>query len=176
MATNTVKTVKLLANYAMRAYEAEIQQNVANTAGYHSIDTGYRLSAGNGLLIHLIFFHVGVAILQDLVVAGDELQVGLFSGTDSTDFNTTNAQKYVSKELVTAEAAPLGRWEMPLTIDLSMLPGGGIIVPPQPLYAGLQTFGAAAAYTIAFEMWYTPVSIPKPETLEMVLPFIPQDV
>jgi len=168
--------VKLLANYAMRAYEAEVSQTVANTAGYHSINTGYRLSSGNGLLIHRVLFFVGVAIFQDLVVAGDELQVGLFSGTDTTDFNSTNAQKHAAKCVVSAEAAPLGRWVSPLELKFEDLPGGGILVPPSPLYAGLQTFGAAAAYTVGFEMWYTPVQIPKPETLEMVLPFIPADV
>jgi len=143
-------TIKLLSNYASRAYEGEISQTVANTAAYHAINTGYKLSDGYALLVHRCNFYAGVAIFQDLIVAGDEFQVGLFTGTDSNDFNTTDNQKY--------------------------FPNNGILVAPQPLYFGFQTFGAGVAYTVAAELWYTPVSIPSGQALEFIMPFIPQDV
>jgi hypothetical protein len=168
--------LKLLSQFAMRAYEDAVAQAVANTAGYHNIETGLRISSGQALLIMQVKFYIGAAIFVDLAAAADELQVGLFSGTDLADFNTGSQQKFGSICVLSCGVTTTTRVTSPLVLDFTTYPSGGILVPPSPLFFGIQTFGAAAPYTMAAEMWYIPVSIPAPQSIEMILPFIPADV
>jgi hypothetical protein len=45
--------------------------------------------------------------------------------------------------------------EIPFTKDFSSLPGGGIIVPPYPLYGAIQSVGAAGSLTGVIKLWFT---------------------
>jgi len=48
------------------------------------------------------------------------------------------------------------------------MPGGGLIVPPNPLYLGIKGTGLAAAQAVSCRFWYTTIELTPDEYWELV--------
>jgi len=58
--------------------------------------------------------------------------------------------------------------EDPFIVDFSTLPGGGLIVPPNPLFLGVQGSGEAAAAQVMTRLYYTNYELSPDEYWELV--------
>lgn len=65
-------------------------------------------------------------------------------------------------------AASGALYNMPFIKDFSSLPGGGLLVAPAPLYAMIQSVGAAAALAVWIKLFYTSISLSADEYWELV--------
>lgn len=59
-------------------------------------------------------------------------------------------------------------FEQPFIKDFSSLPGGGILVPPAPLYAFVHTSGANAAMSLRLRMFYTYMNLDTADYWQLV--------
>jgi len=57
---------------------------------------------------------------------------------------------------------------LPLVKDFSQLPGGGILVPPNPLYLGVVGNGMAAAMQVTAKLYYLNYQLATDEYWELV--------
>ena len=58
--------------------------------------------------------------------------------------------------------------DIPIVVDFSTLPGGGIIVPPNPLYLAAKGLGLGAAQSVSVRFWYTNIALKPEEYWELV--------
>lgn len=65
-------------------------------------------------------------------------------------------------------AASGGFMVQPIVKDLSTLPGGGILVPPNPLYLWAKGSGLAAAETVFARIWYQILEMAPQDYLELL--------
>lgn len=65
-------------------------------------------------------------------------------------------------------AASGGMNTLPIVKDFSSLPGGGLLVPPNPLYGWVKGSGTAAAQTIVARIWYTNLPLAVDQYWELV--------
>jgi hypothetical protein len=58
--------------------------------------------------------------------------------------------------------------ELPYTKDLSTIPGGGLLVPPNPIYIFAEGAALTNAVTLSCRMFYTSVDLKADEFWELV--------
>jgi len=68
------------------------------------------------------------------------------------------------------------RYEVPLVSDFTSLPGGGKLVPANPLWIGGMTEGAAAASVFRAQVEFTFVQLSDQEYLELIQSLFPANV
>lgn len=139
----------------------EIVESAANTLTYKKLETGVALFEKVAWIIHRIeyFMDINAALYN---ATGDVLGVALCAANSITSILDDAAFAnpiLIDIALITRVdlgAAASGFFELkPLVKDFSSLPGGGLIVPPAPLYGAAQGVGLTGATTSLLKIFYT---------------------
>lgn len=164
--------------YANRAF-ISITMSAANTLTFEQIRFGVGLFQGIALVLHRIEWHPGVASLQEVVAAADIMKLAVTNRDDLTSIAAQSqnvlVRKVLSIRLVGAIVSMLSD-EIPYVSDFSDLPGGGLIIPPNPLFLAMDTAGFAAAGTLEVVMYYTFKALSDADYLELIQSLIPANI
>jgi len=123
------------------------------------------------LIIHRLeydFTNLGTA----LGAAADRLYLGIAcaatisSPADPTDPLLLDAMRVTRYDFGTAGSAEM--IAQPFTKDFTNLPGGGLLVAPNPLYGLIQGSGAAAAGTGTIRLYYTYMELSADDYWQLV--------
>lgn len=142
------------ANYAI----VSVSESAANTLTFKKLETGISLTEKVAWVISRIEYTPNDPSSAVFNTSGDLARFGLavsntftvpaLTETTIIDFNTI-------ERLDWGTAASGALYEYPIVKDFSSLPGGGIIVPPTPLYLYAVGSGLASAMTWVARIHYT---------------------
>lgn len=157
---NEVKTDQFANQAVIRCTETG-----ANTLTFQKLETGISLFDKVAWVISRLEYLVSVADFGYFNSTVDSLAFGLSTVNTLTTLDITNSAifdyNFITRlDLGTAASGMM--LTQPFIKDFSQLAGGGIIVPPTPLYLGVVGAGLSAAATIVCKMYYTNLPL-KPE-------------
>lgn len=154
-------TKGILGNYATFMNVA-ITEAVAGTLIQEKIESGMSMYDRVGWVLNRIEWMVPIATLNLLLDQNDAISFGIAtSGTlgslSDTDPNIINRNRIGVSDFGTPANAV--KEEMPIINDFSTMPGGGILVLPNPLYVFLQSVSIASAATVNMRAWFISVNL-----------------
>lgn len=143
---------------------------VAGTAKFEKFAFPFSIMDKVGLLISRIEYLF--TSLTQLNSSGDILSCCLACDDGITDF-----QDFTQPSLI--DSAYIARYDFgtaasgqllasPLVRDFSQLPGGGILVAPNPLYGGVVSGGAGGVMGCWVRLWYTYTTLATDEYWQLV--------
>ena len=150
---------------------ASITMSAANTLTFEEINVGLNIFDKVGLLLQRIIYEPTVGTWSDLEASGDTIQ-GAICNDDGIDDLDVNRQQIFDKVVVrrhdmgTAASGWIHRKE--ITADYSTLSGGGILIPPKPLYLAMGSSGLAAAGAMKVRIYFTMVKLADADYLELL--------
>ena len=152
MAITKSKMADKYANIAATYFAA----TVADTARFVKFDFPFSVLDKVGLLINRIEYIIGA--LNFLDASGEWAIAGLCCAATVADCEDTRDPLIVDQHRITrydhGAAASSHFMTEPFMKDFSGLPGGGILVPPNPFYAFLDSSGAGGLLTVRIRVYY----------------------
>jgi hypothetical protein len=146
-------------------------ESAANTLTFKKLETGVSLFEKVGWLISRIDYFWHLATLDLLVAASDISYVALTATDQMTSLPLTNAAIIDEAAVgfcLRGTAASFEIRELTITHDLSTLPGGGILIPPNPIYGAIMSASLATAATVTMKIFYTNYALDPDEYWELV--------
>lgn len=147
-----------------------VEESAANTQTAAKFNFPFSIQDKVALLISRIeYWWVG---LTNLNGTGDQTCVALATNASLTNITSQNDPMIVDNarvlraDLGTAASGVLET--LPFIKDFANLPGGGILVAPAPLYAIVQSTGAAAVCGCWMKLFYTYKELATEEYWELV--------
>jgi len=147
-----------------------VLESAATTQTSKKFDFPFSIMDKMGLLITRIEYLF--LSLSNLNSSGDTLEVAL-----SVDSRITDFQDYTNPALV--DSAYISRLDLgaaasgvlvvsPIIKDFSDLPGGGLLVAPNPLYGGVKSSGAAGLMGAWVRLFYTYMELAAEDYWQLV--------
>ena len=167
--------IEVISKYAQFCYESDMPQGVADDTVFSQIDLNLSIADGKVVILHKAEFYMSAAALVNLLTAGEWYAFAVTSSEEVADFFLSQRNLYGSYvHFVTTTLAADTEVVMPFVIDWTDLPMGGRVVTPDSLYFGFDTNGSAAAYNCSAHLYYSVATVPAPESISMIAPFIPR--
>lgn len=148
-------------------------QSAADTVTFEQLHTGISIHEKVAWRIIRVEYDITKATLVLMTATADVVMMALTRSnaiTDLTDWADPAILDNCSYvRLDTGTAANAQFLASPEVVrDYSSMPGGGILVPPNPLYGAVDSSGLADAGTVNFKIWYDLVSLSPAEYWELV--------
>jgi hypothetical protein len=149
----------------------QVTESAANTLTYKKLETGISLFEKVAWILSRLEYEFIAVRSAGLAASGDYIEYGL---------STSNNPSTISyDEPAMVDIASMGRVDMgtagsghfffgPHTKDFHGLPGGGLIVPPNPLYAFIKGTSMGAAAVVDVRIFYTVKTLKAEEFWELV--------
>lgn len=150
---------------------AKVVESAANTLTFAKLDTGLSFNEKVAWVISRIEYDpsgVGCANFAD---EADAVEYGLsvyagFTTPSPLEITAIDYNMLIYSEVGAPTSFQFRHY--PLLKDFSSMPGGGIIVPPVPLYAWVKGSGLASAVTIYARIFYTVMSLSADQYWQLV--------
>jgi len=139
----------------------EVIESAANTLTYKKLEAGVSMMEKVAWLIHRIeyWLDINTATFNS---NGDTLVVALLNSNifatlhaDATFADAAMIDSVLVRRCDVGTPAVTWMDFAPITKDFSNLPGGGLLVPPIPVFGAAQGVGLNAATTNLIKIWYT---------------------
>lgn len=152
----------------------ELTESAANTLTYVQLQTGVSMQEKVAWIIHRIEYYLDL-LSGTLNTDGDSLTVALLN---SNRF-TTIASAVTYKDPAWIDGAIARRVDLgaaasgfltiaPMVKDFTNLPGGGMLIPPIPVFGAIQGVGLGAAGHSLMKLFYTVKTLSTDEYWELV--------
>jgi len=152
-----------------------LQESAANTLTFAKLETGVALFEKMAWIIHRLEILYSTDIASVFNANADFTLVALCATNQITSIaggaTITNpailyGRKFSRVDFGTAASGFVR--EEPFVVDFSTLPGGGLIVPPNPIYGAIQGNSEAAAALVYLRLYYTQYALAESEYWELV--------
>ncbi len=163
--------VDVFVNRAM----ATITMSAADTLTFEQLRFAVGTFQGVALVIHRIEWTMLVATCRSLVAATDNLDMALVTNDNLTAIDPTD-QDVLATMSVVPVATTVAPHYRPLVSEFSDLPGGGLIVPANPIFLAMDTGGFAAAGAARVVIYYTFKQLADKDYIELVQMMIPGNI
>lgn len=163
--------------YPNRAMQ-RVTMSGANTLTFAQVRFGVGLFQGIALVLHKIEYYPTLASIIELSGATDNLMMALTNRDDLTTLDAVTLNiiaKHTAFGLTTGAAASQIR-EKPYITDFSTLPGGGMIVPANPMFIALDSAGFVAAGVMDVIIYYTMKALSDADYVELIQSIIPMNI
>jgi len=143
-----------------------LTQSGANALTFEQLHFGLSIKDKYGLIIRKIEFAIAQGTVSLMTATADAVSCALVRSNTITDLSLSQPQvidraDFVRMDFGTAGSAQF--WESPpLVRDFTNMPGGGLIVPPDPIYVAMDSSGLASAGTLTTRIFYNLAQL-KPE-------------
>jgi len=155
--------------FANQAY-LSVTETGANTLTFNQLLTGISIYEKVGWLINRLDYTFST-LSGTYAADGDGITfgIGTSSGIATVGLEENSVIDYNQFFRADLGAAASGFYlRKPFIKDFSSLPGGGILVPPNPLYIWAQGVSLAAAQTVYARMFYTVIQLKAEDFWELV--------
>lgn len=155
--------------YTNQAY-LSVAESAPNTLTFSKLETGISIYEKVGWLISRLDYDVypnpaNFGAVGDTVAFG--ISVADTLATVSMGLSAIVDINHVTRVDIGTAATGLF-WRRPFTKDFSSLPGGGLLIPPNPIYIYARGQALTSAMTISARMFYTVKSLKADEFWELV--------
>lgn len=128
------------------------------------------------MILHRILYVPSTATVRELVDATDLLQMAVTTSQRLTALYEISDAAIVDVKTIIGVGVTTGIITVPLITDLTSLPGGGRILPTNPLYLGIQTAGAVAGSDFRAQLDFTFVDLSDKDYIELIQAQLPANV
>ncbi len=161
--------------YPNRAIEA-LTQSALNTLTYGQIRFGIGLFQGVALVLHRVDWYPDVGCLRELVAATDSVEFAIITTDGLASITDILESSIVCLKKMIGVAPNVALMEVPMVQDFSNLPGGGLILPPNPLYLAMNSSGFAGAQTVRVLLYFTFIELNDRDYIELIQASIPANI
>lgn len=155
-----------------------VLMSAANTLTFQQIRFGMGIFAGTALIISKIEWFI-LAPIAELIAAADSIRIAMTNRDDLAAIDADNMNVLVLKVMnmmSSGTPANAALFEQPLVSDYSTLPGGGLIVPANPMFIALTSVGLTTAAEVDAIMYYTTKTLADADYIELVQSLIPVNI
>lgn len=163
MGTNQDKFVNVITN--------SIGMSAANTLTFSEINVGLNIFDKVGLLITRVEFDIGASSMQDLDTDGDVVFTAITSSNNITSLVPSQAEVIDQVSVIRTDggaAANMLLTQRPFIHDFSTQPGGGLLIPPKPLYMAMTSSGMTVAGAAYIRLYFIIYKLSDSEYLELL--------
>jgi len=147
-----------------------VTEAVAGTTAYAKFAFPFSIMDKMALVIQRIEYQFGA--LQQLNGTTDKVVVALTAASGVVDLDNQADPLIIDSARITrldlGAAASGILLQLPYVKDYTNLAGGGLLVAPSPLYAAIQSTGAAAVMAAWVRMYYTYMELNSDEYWQLV--------
>lgn len=164
--------------YPNRAIQ-RVLQPTNDVLTYAQLRFGFGVFTGSALIIHRIDWYPELAAVASLTANADNLQFALTNRDDMTALQANNMNVFALKEVtpfIVGAVVSLWLADTPWSSDFSNLPGGGLIVPSNPLFVAIDSNALARTSFVDMMMYYTVKQLTDADYVELVQSLIPVNV
>lgn len=156
-------------SYSNKFY-GKVLESAANTLTCAEIQTATSIFDKTAWIIHRLEYYLLPPIVNLLVGLGDEIHMALTSNNRMTAFGLDDPSVIDVCDLYYHQITAVGfaMLQMPIIRDFSGMPGGGLIVAPRPLYAGIMGVSLTSAAQYEIRGYFSQVQLKADEYLELV--------
>ena len=155
--------------YVNQAY-LSVTESAPNTLTFGKLETGVSIFEKVGWIISRLDYFVSIPV-SDFAAEGDSIEYGL-SVMDSLVAVGLNLAAVVDTNARTRRdfgVAASGMVEVnPQTKSFAELPGGGLLLPPNPIYIFAKGIGLTAAQVVSVRMFYVVRTLKTEDFWELV--------
>lgn len=149
-----------------------VTESAANTLTYKKLETGFSIFEKMAWIIHRIEYIMderfnSTADTLDIALMAANTRTTIADSGTFTDPAVLDKVKWVRTDIGTA-ASGFYFTQPQIVKDFTDLPGGGILVPPTPLYGAAQGTGLAAASTNVIRFFYTVTELSTEDYWQLV--------
>lgn len=147
-------------NYADKFYGTAVE-SAANTLTFAEIQTNVSIMEKWAWVLHRLEWSMDLATYDEVSAVGDELDMALTTSNRITALHASDAAVLdIAQQMIVVETAVgFQRELLPLIRDFSNLPGGGLIIPPRPLYVAVKGTSLANPATVWLRGYFTPIQM-----------------
>lgn len=147
-----------------------VTESGANTLTFSKLETGISIYEKVGWLINRIDYSFEVSATV-FAAAADRMLYGISVSQDITNVDLDKNAVIDSNSMRRYDFGTAGIGAlaiMPITKDFSSLPGGGLLVPPNPIFIYAQGVALTPALTVQARMFYTVIKLKLEDFWELV--------
>lgn len=148
-----------------------IAQSAADTLTFDEINIGLNLFDKAGLLLQRLEMTPTGASLALMTAASDILSMGLCTSDGIADLSPEREQIIDVRTFLRTDFGTAGNAELAdrtIVADYSTLRGGGLLIPPKPLYWAIDSNGLASVATVDFRMYFIVIRLQDTQYLELL--------
>jgi hypothetical protein len=143
----------------------------ANTLTFDEIDVGVNIFDKAALILSRLEYDPAAASLQDLDDDGDQIVMGLTASNNISSLSPNQAEvidRVMVLEIEQGTPANFVHFTNPIVHDFSGLPGGGLLIPPKPLYLAAYSSGMTVAGVVDIRMYFRILRLEASQYLELL--------
>ena len=155
----------------------QVTTSAADALTFTQMRFGMGIFTGTALVINRIEWTF--LNLDEMAAVTDILHMAITNRDDLAALGPDNMNVLAYKRLQGLAIGTPASWhmaDMPYVTDFSQLPGGGLIVPANPLFMAVGTDGFAAAATVQAIMYYLTKELVDADFIELVQSLIPVNI
>ncbi len=148
-----------------------VTMSAVNTLTFGQVTLGMSIFEYAALILSRIEYVFGWSHMPEMIVAGDHIEMAITGSDSLTDLTLVQPEVYDECQVdVHASGTPASAslFVQPIIHDFSTMKGGGLIVPAQNVYIGMNTAAFASAGTCVARVYYTVKSLSATDFIELV--------
>lgn len=161
--------------FANVAY-GSVTLSAANTLTFAQMQFAVGLFQGVGLLVHRLLWMPTANAVRELVAATDSMIFALTTSNRLASLSSPRDPSIICIRHLVGIAAATETYQLPIVEDYCRLPGGGKLVPANPIFLGSVSGGFAAAFQVELTMEFTFVELSDKDYLELIQAQFPANV
>lgn len=151
----------------------------ADTLSFEQIRFSVGLFEGIAIVVHKIAYYPQLATLILMVANTDYIIMGLTTRDDLSSILATNQNVIDTRMInpvIVGSVVGINHIETPFVSDFSTMPGGGMIIPANPLYLAMDSGGLGSAGVMRAIIYYTFKKLTDKDYLELLQTMVPANV
>lgn len=147
-----------------------VVESAINTLTFRKLETAVSVYEKVAWLISRIEYFININTTT-FAATGDSVIFGLTTSNTITAINIAQNAVFDYFNLARFDFGTAASGELVTSLrmkDLSTLPGGGLLVPPNPIYLGVQGAAAPAVFTVEARIFFTVVTMKTEDFWELV--------
>ena len=148
-----------------------VTMSAANTLTFQQVNFAVGAFQGVALLVHRLIYHVGYTAIDEILGADDLFMVAMTTSAQIADIRLTHIEVVDQWEMF-AYISGTPANEIPtfnrIESDFTSLPGGGLILPANPIYIAMSSSGLVVAGTCDVEIMFTFRELSDADYIELI--------
>lgn len=169
----TKKAKSVLDKFSNKARLA-VTMSAADTISFNELVTGVSFYDNVAWIVHRIEYTISVTSVGLMTASGDLIELGVTTRDTLVSLATNQSEVIDTVGLFRMDmgAAASGvLLSRPLIHDFTALPGGGLVIPAESLFAAMDSSGLAAAANGTIVVWFTYLPVTDANYLDLLNAF-----
>jgi hypothetical protein len=144
-----------------------VVESGANTLTFAKFETGYGTLDRVGWIINRIEYYP-TTWAPDANTDAHEFAITTSNQISALGLEAASVKHFIREQLILQTAVGWGVLRTPIIVDLSTLPGNGILVLPNPLYIAVKGTGCAGPITLKCRLYFQTLTLDSDLWMELV--------